>query len=223
MDTFEPFADELLAEVLDAFEVERAHLVATSFGAYFALRAAAAYPRRVDRMVLLGFPVGAYARHTPLSMRMTAVPGLGSLMTRLPVGHRMARSMLRQLGLGPALDAGRLPEEGIAWFRSLLNDTETIRNEIAAMPPLMHPRRGVSPALVLDDDLLGAITSPTFFLWGAKDPIGSEEVARAFAPKIPSAHLEMLPEAGHVPWLDQPDYIASAVARVLENRGDAAG
>ena len=106
MASFEPFADDLVADVLDALDVDRAHLVATSFGAYFALRAAAAHPERVDRVLLLGFPIGADVQHTPLSMRLTATPGLESLMTRMPVGERMARSMLRQLGLGPALDAG---------------------------------------------------------------------------------------------------------------------
>ena len=221
METFEPFADDLVAEVLDALDIDAAHLVATSFGAYFALRAAAAHPDRVERMLLLGFPIGADVQHTPLSMRLTAVPGLGSLMTRMPVSDRMARSMLRQLGLGPALDAERLPEDGVAWFRSVLNDTDTMRNELSAMPPLMHPRHGLSPALVLDDDLLGAIASPTFLLWGAKDPIGGAEVARAFARKIPGAHLEVLPEAGHVPWLDEPDLVAHAAARFLGGGGAA--
>ena len=88
------------------------------------------------------------------------------------------------------------------------------------MPPLMHPRNGLSPALVLDDELLGGITSPTYFLWGAKDPIGGADVARAFAPKVPGAHLEMLPEAGHVPWLDEPDLVARAAARFF---GDVEG
>jgi pimeloyl-ACP methyl ester carboxylesterase len=219
MDLFEPFADDLVAQVLDGLGIDQAHLVATSFGAYFALRGAVAHPDRVDRMLLLGFPIGADVQHTPLSMRLTAVPGLGSLMTRMPVGERMARSMLRQLGLGPALDEGRLPQEGVAWFRSLLNDTDTMRNEISAMPPVMHPRHGLSPALVLGEDLLASVTSPTFLLWGAKDPIGGAEVARAFAAKIPGAHLEILPEAGHVPWLDEPDDVASTATRFFGGVG----
>lgn len=215
MEVFEPFADRLVPDVLDALGIERAHLVATSFGAYFALRAAAASPERVGRMVLVGFPVGAEAADTPLAMRMTAVPGLGPLLTRLPVGARMARSMLRQLGLGAALDAGRLPDEGLSWFRSLLNDTGTMRNELAAMPPVMDPRHGLSPDLVLGADLLGSIEVPTLLLWGSIDPLGGERVARSFAPKVPGAGLEVLPGVGHVPWLDDPDRVAAAVARFL--------
>ncbi len=206
-----------------ALGVARAHLVATSFGAYFALRAAAAHPDRVDRMVLLGFPVGAATRYTPLTMRMTAVPVLGALMTRLPVSARVARTMLRQLGLGPALESGRLPEAGIGWFRSLLNDTPTMRNEVAAMPPLMHVTRGLSPDLVLGDDVLRGVTAPTLFLWGAKDPFGGADAAHAFVPRLPRAHLEMLPDAGHVPWLDEPDPVATAVAGFLGMDGDGPG
>ena len=53
MAEFEPFADGLVVEVLDACGIDRAHVVATSFGSYFALRAAAAHPTRIDRLVLL--------------------------------------------------------------------------------------------------------------------------------------------------------------------------
>ena len=215
MTTFEPFADALVADVLDALAIDRADVVATSLGAYFALRAAAAHPDRIGRLVLVAFPIGARVTHTPWSMRMTAVPGLGRLMTRLPVGERMARSMLRQLGLGPALDTGQLPPEGIAWFRSVINDTGTMRHEIDAMPPLVHPRHGLSPELVLDDELLARITAPTLFLWGTADPIGGADVARAFAPKIAGARLDLLPDAGHVPWLDAPDAVAAEVDAFL--------
>jgi pimeloyl-ACP methyl ester carboxylesterase len=223
MEVFEPFADRLVPDVLDALGIERAHLIATSFGSYFALRAAAASPERVGRMVLVGFPVGAEATDTPLAMRMTAVPGLGPLLTRLPVAERVARTMLRQLGLGAALDAGRLPDEGLSWFRSLLNDTGTMRNELAAMPPVMDPRHGLSPDLVLGADLLGSIAVPTLLLWGSIDPLGGERVARTFAPRIPGADLEVLPGVGHVPWLDDPDRVAAAVEAFLVARPGGAG
>ena len=43
------FADTFVVDVLDALQIERAHLAATSFGGYTALHAVAAHPGRVDR------------------------------------------------------------------------------------------------------------------------------------------------------------------------------
>ena len=58
-------ADTLVADILDALELPTAHLVATSLGGYVALRAAAASPDRVDRMVQFSWPVGAPVPHLP--------------------------------------------------------------------------------------------------------------------------------------------------------------
>ena len=56
------FADDLVVDVLDAVGVAQAHVVGTSFGGYFALRAAAAHPDRVDRLVTLSWGFGARPR-----------------------------------------------------------------------------------------------------------------------------------------------------------------
>jgi 2-hydroxy-6-oxonona-2,4-dienedioate hydrolase len=53
------YGDALIVDVLDALGLDHAHVVATSFGGYFALRAAAAHPDRVDRVVEFGWTVGA--------------------------------------------------------------------------------------------------------------------------------------------------------------------
>src|SRR6185503_5068467 len=49
--TLPAFADGLVASVLDAVSVDRAHVVGSSFGGFLALRSAAATPDRVSRMV----------------------------------------------------------------------------------------------------------------------------------------------------------------------------
>ena len=52
---FVPFAQTLIVDVLDALELERAHLVSTSLGGYHALRIAATHPDRVRRVVEFSF------------------------------------------------------------------------------------------------------------------------------------------------------------------------
>lgn len=105
----EQVADIFVADVLDALGVERAHLVASSFGGYLALRSAAATPDRVGRMVQMAVPGGAPGMAMPAFMKAIVAPGLGRLIRALPPNERTGRMTLRQIGHGKSLDAGRIP------------------------------------------------------------------------------------------------------------------
>lgn len=208
---FEAVADDLLADVADALGVDRIDVVGTSLGGYFTLRGLVAHPDRFGRGVLLGFTGGAPMGHVPMVMKVATMPTLGRFLTRFKVNRRMARSMLRKIGLAQALDSGRLPEEGIAWFRSVLNDTDTMRNEIDDAPPLVIGLKGANRDLELPDDVLGRVQTPLLFLWGSEDPFGGEDVAQHFTARIPDAELEMVPKAGHAAWTDDPDLVTDRI------------
>ena len=70
--------------------------------------------------------------------------------------------------------------------------------------------------MALPDDLLGSIRAPTYLLWGGRDPFGGADVARAVAARLPDATLELLPGAGHAPWLDDLDRCVEVARRFLE-------
>ena len=212
----ETFADALLVDVLDALGLERAHLVATSFGAYFALRTAAAHPDRVDRVVQLGWTIGAPVGRTPAAMRLASVPGLGRLLTSIPPTERAVRAIYRSVGLRAALESGRISPEGIAWFLSLLRDTHTLRNELDAGPRIVTPLRGLNRQFLLTDELLARITAPVLVLWGEDDPYGGASTAHDFVARLPTADLELIPRAGHAVWMDDPDHIATRIRTFLE-------
>ncbi len=134
---FVDHADHLLAEVLGTLELDDAHLVVSSLGAYHGLRTAAAHPERVRRMVAVCFPFGATCGPLPVVMRVTGFRRLGRIMADLPKPKRAVRSMMGQIGLRQALDAGRVSELGITWFWSLLNHTDTMRNDIDSAPSVI--------------------------------------------------------------------------------------
>ena len=213
--SFATYADSMLVDVLDGLEVERASLVSTSLGGYFALRAAAAHPDRIERVVHLGWTIGAPAGHLPLVMRLVSVRPLGRMMARMPVPDRAVRSMLEQIGLRQALAAGRVPEEFVDWFAAQLRFTDTALNDADASPPLIHPISGLDPTILFSDELLGSIRVPVHFIWGADDPFGGADVAGAFAPRIPGATLDVVDGGGHAVWLDDPDRVAVAVRQAL--------
>jgi pimeloyl-ACP methyl ester carboxylesterase len=208
-------ADTLVADVLDALEMPSSNLVAASFGGYIALRAAAATPERIDRMVHLSWPLGAPTGRLPLSLRLMGLPGVSRLMTSVPANQRSMRVLFRGLGHGPKLDDGRITAEDLDCFLALLRHTDTMRNEFAPARALISPLRGLE-RLYLGDDTLSAVTCPTLFVWGARDPFGGEPTARALVARIPGAQLELVPGAGHTPWLDDMDTCVREVTHFLD-------
>lgn len=104
----EAYADRLLPELLDALELDAAAVGATSYGGFFAFRGAAAAPERVTRIVEYSWLIGAPSEGAPFAARVSAVPGLQPMMTRLPMSRGMVKQALRQFGLGRAIDSGGL-------------------------------------------------------------------------------------------------------------------
>jgi pimeloyl-ACP methyl ester carboxylesterase len=52
----------------------------------------------------------------------------------------------------------------------------------------------------------------------AWDPFGDATVARAFAALLPRSDLELLPYAGHAPWIDVPERAATFSRATLDRR-----
>jgi pimeloyl-ACP methyl ester carboxylesterase len=123
--------------------------------------------------------------------------------------------IFRQIGLRGALEAGRIPQVALDWFRSLLRDTDTMRNELDAGPRLVTPLRGLNERILLPATLLATIDVPTYFLWGEDDPMGGADVARPFVAMVPHAELELLPNAGHAVWIDDAEHAAATTRRFL--------
>lgn len=215
IDAVEAFADDLIRNVLDALELPSAHIVATSYGGYFAFRGAAAHPARVDRLVEFSWPMGAPMEAVPLAMRIAAVPGLGSLMARLPPTRASVRMLLRQIGLRGALASGRFDDVMLDWFLAVLRDTDTLRNELRATPKAITPIGGLNERMLLKPELLARVAGPVQFIWGADDPNGGEAIARDFVGHFPDARLEMVDGAGHAPWIDDPERAATATREFL--------
>jgi 2-hydroxy-6-oxonona-2,4-dienedioate hydrolase len=209
------FGDTLVADVLDALGLDLAHLVASSFGGYLALRSAARHPGRVDRMVQMACPAFVPGMLTPPFIRAFGLRPVRRLLGVLPPSPRGARSIFRQIGHGASLDAGRIPGPFLDWWLALQGHTDTFRNESEMIASGVSLLRGFDPALTLDEELLRSVSCPTRFIWGADDTFGGEEVARHLVSLLPDADLEMLPDAGHLPWLDAPEHVARRTAAFL--------
>jgi pimeloyl-ACP methyl ester carboxylesterase len=215
-DELGPFADDFVIDLLDSLELERAHVVASSFGGFLALRAAALAPDRFERMVQMACPAGAPGMAVPPFMRAAAIRPLRKLITTLPPNERMALSMLRQIGHGTSVDSGRFTPAFLEWYLSLQRDTATMRNDMRLIGSLVTVTGAVHPELTLSLELLRRVEVPTYFYWGADDPFGGADVAEVIAATMVDARLDMIADAGHLPWLDDPSAAGLAIRHFLQ-------
>jgi pimeloyl-ACP methyl ester carboxylesterase len=85
-------------------------------------------------------------------------------------------------------------------------------------------RKGSNPAILTlyrhaDPDRLaqagqdlGRLTCPSLVLWGERDPFLSTKFAQAFADALPDSEMDLVPGAGHWPWIDD----ARVIDRVVD-------
>ena len=62
---------------------------------------------------------------------------------------------------------------------------------------------------------LRSVSAPVLVVAGARDAVTGVESARAVADCFPRACLEVLPRAGHFPWVDEPAAFRSVVGAFL--------
>lgn len=210
------YASHLVPDVLDALEVEKAHVVASSFGGYCALRSAADAPERFGRMVQMACPALLPDQPLPPFMKAIMKPGVRKIIAALPPNAKAQESIMRQIGHGKSIDAGRLDFDG--WYAALQRHTNTMRNEF----DMIHSFKasgGFDPSIALTAEALARVETPTHFLWGEDDTFGGEDVAQWVVSAMPNATLKMIPDSGHLPWLDDPVHIASETAGFLLEAG----
>ena len=205
-------ATDVLRSLLDALEIERLPIVASSMGGLWTFWLAQAHPQRVSRMVQLGCPALVEGMKIPPFMRMLSVPRLNRLLTRvMPATVDSARDLYRQIGHAASIEAGRIPGVYFNWSHHLMADTGTMSSELNMIEKVLT-WRGTRPELLFDRAELHRVSQQTLYIWGEDDTFGGAELARQTAAWTPDARLHLIPASGHLPWLDAPEEV-SAVAR----------
>jgi pimeloyl-ACP methyl ester carboxylesterase len=62
-----------------------------------------------------------------------------------------------------------------------------------------------------DSARLAAIHTPSLVIWGASDRVVDTDYGRAFAAAIPDARFELIPNAGHLPYLENAPAVFAAL------------
>lgn len=178
------------AGLLDALEIESAHVYGLSMGAMIAQELALRFPERVRGLVLGG-----------------GTPG----------GPRAVLPYLSDLGSILAHAATHMPRESFPWIGAFLFSDEFRRahpERVRELVPLFvrhfSPPWGINAhwwASVFHDTVarLDQIQAPTLVMHGDEDGMAPLGLGELLAERIPDAELALVPGAGHAYPLEAPE------------------
>jgi pimeloyl-ACP methyl ester carboxylesterase len=188
-----------IRDLLVALGHERATLVGHSLGGGVALQLAYQFPALCERLVLVDS--GALGDEVSWLLRAVSLPG-GELVLPLLVNKHV-------------LSAGRTVGRGLARLGlSLHTDPgELLRGHASLAEPearaaFIHTLRAIvdvrGQRVDARDRLYLASQLPFLIIWGERDPIIPAAHGREAHELVPGSRLEVFPDAGHFPHLDDP-------------------
>jgi pimeloyl-ACP methyl ester carboxylesterase len=207
---FRADAARWLLDLTNGLAVDKIDLVGNSMGGFFAIAFATAHPERVRRLVLSGAAGGLFPK-PGLFLQLWATPGIGALIAKIPFRDT---ETLRRRAFGsylahPERIAADLLDVALLGI-NLPGKADTNRAILQAVATI----RGWRPELRLDD-ALAALTVPTLFVCGEHDSLCPPNIARELTTRMPDVHITVIPDAGHIPHLDQPQPVATALNQFL--------
>jgi pimeloyl-ACP methyl ester carboxylesterase len=204
--------------LLDHLKIDKAEIIAHSLGGMLGVRIARAYPDRVAHLVLTA-PIGLedyrlYVPPTPTEKIIETEDKLTADGYRKQLQTNYAIKLSPE-AITPFIDA-RFNIKGSPdyprWLRAFISSGQMIYRE-----PVAHE--------------IALITEPTLFIMGTDDhnapgrPNAPEalrakmgenaELAKALAAKMPNARAEVIPDTGHLVFLEAPEKYKELVLAFL--------
>ncbi|MGK2956776.1 MAG: alpha/beta fold hydrolase [Solirubrobacterales bacterium] len=206
---FEHTSDEyagFIGEMLETLGVTRVHLVLHDLGGPIGLTWAAANVDRVASVVLINTGILTdYKWHR--TARAWQTRGVGELLQGITT-----RAMFRRV-TGNAEPRG-LPR----WFLDEMYDNYDRRTR-AAVLDVYRDMKNVGQDCKLLIPPLAAADIPSMVIWGAGDPYLGVEMTERQKEAFPSIEVQVLPDSGHWPYIDDPPAVSRPLLEFLDTVG----
>jgi pimeloyl-ACP methyl ester carboxylesterase len=189
--------------LLDALEIERAHVFGFSMGGMVAQELALAAPERVRSLTLASTSAGG-TQSKPTSGDVVQA------LTAAVLSGDLERAMRTAFGF---VVSARYAAEAQNWER------------FAAMARASRPTTGSlmnQQAAVVAHDAYGRLRGlhvPTLVIHGTEDQMLAAINGDLIASLIPGARLELLQDVGHLVYWEQPERVAALVREVAATQG----
>jgi pimeloyl-ACP methyl ester carboxylesterase len=197
------YQPELVIELMNEFDIERAVLVGNSAGGTIAMNTYLAYPDRISGLVLVD----------PAVFTGGGTPGFIKPFLQTPQMDRIGPLIVRNI-----------QNWGRSFAESAWNDPTKITDEVwfGYSRPLMVnnwdqalwqlTKNSQSSNLT---DALDQFTLPVFVITGENDRIVPAEDSIRLASELPNAELTVIPDCGHVPHEECPQEFLSSIAEFM--------
>ncbi len=196
---------DFLARLLVELDVDRVRLVVHDWGAPIGLAFAQRSPERIERIVIIDgvpmFPSDGVSWH--LAARLWERPLIGELVMGAITKWLLAR-ILREGSVRPDV-----------WTTERIDAIWDQFDQGTQRAILRLTRSATLAELAAAGSALATLGAPALVLWGEQDPWLDPGIGAIYAEVLPQATLEVIPDAGHWPWMDQPQ-VVDRVASFLE-------
>jgi pimeloyl-ACP methyl ester carboxylesterase len=207
---------ETVVEVMDALDVDRAHLVGNSMGGRVAIEVGLRAPERVAGLALL-CPAVAFIRRGWHPVVRLLRPELGLLP------HSLGRARVARQFWGMFADPDQI-DPSVADV--VVDEFQRVYASAGARLAFLTSARSI----YLDRPFgrggfyprLGELEAPTMFVWGARDRIIPPAFMPHVAKSLPGAEQIVLENCGHVPQVERPEQTIGLLQRFFA-RVDALG
>jgi pimeloyl-ACP methyl ester carboxylesterase len=198
------FARSMVA-LLDALELERAHVVGNSMGGRVAIELGLEFPERVGRLALLA-PSLAWLRTRRWAPYLRWVPTQLGLIQ--PAPRAVVEAIVRRIipGADQEWTAAGIDE----FLRSYLTPSGRAAFYAAARNIYLEEPHGPDGFWTR----LESLNVPSLFVWGRRDVVVPAAFANHVRDAVPSAQHLML-DCGHVPQLERPRQTHAAIEQFL--------
>jgi pimeloyl-ACP methyl ester carboxylesterase len=188
-----------IRDLMMALGHERATFVGHSLGGGVAMQLAYQFPEHCERLVLVGS--GGLGREITPLLRAATLPGAELVLPLLVddrvlgIGRGVGR-LLGRVGLRVHTDLGE-----VLRGHASLSDGEARAAFLHTLRTIVDP---MGQRVDASDRLYLAQAIPFLLVWGERDPIIPVEHAHTAHGLVPGSRLEVFPDAGHFPHLDDP-------------------
>jgi pimeloyl-ACP methyl ester carboxylesterase len=190
-------------------------VVGNSLGGLVGLRLALSEPERVAALGLVA--AAGLGRRVSPALRSLSVPGYGRLATAW--GKTRPGAAQRALGRAGLVFASprRAPREWLKEQYRLARVPGFLQAQLATVRAQVGIR-GQREVLV---ERLPGLRVPALVVWGTRDRVLPASQARGAAARLRGGRLELLPDCGHLPQVEQPERFAPALNRFLRTSEEA--
>ena len=179
-------------ELLDGLGVEKAHIIGHFLGGMVAAEIAAFNPHSVDRLVLAS-PAGLWTDDAPVADFLGMSPA----------------NLERLLWADPESEVAQQFATDSDETLALLAQERLLGMSSAGKFMWPIPDKGLKRRLY-------RVKVPVLVLWGAQDKVNPPVYAKLFSQGIAGARVEMIPDAGHMLMLEQPEEFVRYVVQFLK-------